>query len=141
MNQATAFPASAADAPRSPTPRTVFWLIKATPAWLALPAPARPAASNSCSRCCSLFLRAIPRIALRYFDTEAYSAWCSDVMMWRVADLDDYDGMVEALRDTPFWDTYFQVLHILPGVEDGYMRNYADEAAPAVASSLAHPVV
>lgn len=141
MNQATAFPASAADAPRSPTPRTVFWLIKATPAWLALPATGEASRLEFVQQVLQPLLARHPRIALRYFDTEAYSAWCSDVMMWRVADLDDYDGMVEALRDTPFWDTYFQVLHILPGVEDGYMRNYADEAAPAVASSLAHPVV
>lgn len=139
MNKAMTFPAPAGDTAQGPAPRTIFWLVKATPAWLAKPAIGEGGRLEFVQQVLQPVLARHPRTTLRYFDTEAYSAWCSDVMMWHVPDLDDYDGLVEALRETPFWDTYFQVLHILPGVEDGYTRNY--EADPAVASKLAHTVL
>jgi len=132
------FPATAIDADKAPARRTVFWLVKTTPAWLAKPHAGEGGRMEFVRQVLQPILARHPRTMLRYFDTEAYTAWCSDVMMWSVADMDDYDGLVEALRDTPFWDTYFQVLHILPGVEDGYARNY--EADPAVASSLVRAV-
>jgi hypothetical protein len=31
---------------------------------------------------------------------------------------------VEELRESPFWDRYFEVVEILPGVEDAYAKNY-----------------
>ena len=31
--------------------------------------------------------------------------------------------MIEALRETPFWDRWFQILEILPGVENAYAKN------------------
>lgn len=31
---------------------------------------------------------------------------------------------MEALRETPFWDTYFEVVDVRVGVESGYARNY-----------------
>lgn len=133
------FPARAIGAGEAPARRVVFWLVKTTPAWLAKPDAGEDGRTEFMRQVFMPILARHPRTTLRYFDTEAYSAWCSDVMMWRVDDMDDYDGLVEALRETAFWDTYFQVLHILPGVEDGYARNY--DADPFVAAKLANAVL
>jgi hypothetical protein len=32
--------------------------------------------------------------------------------------------LVEALRETPFWDRYFDMVEILVGVENSYAKNY-----------------
>jgi hypothetical protein len=39
--------------------------------------------------------------------------------------------LVEDLRDTPFWDRYFKIVEILPGVENAYAKNYNREAITA----------
>ncbi|WP_216843125.1 darcynin family protein [Granulicella sp. S190] len=30
------------------------------------------------------------------------------------------------MRETPFWDRYFSILEILPGVENAYAQNYTE---------------
>jgi Darcynin, domain of unknown function len=45
-------------------------------------------------------------------------------MMWTVTSMDDYNSIVEALRETLFWDAYFEVRQILPAIEDQYARHY-----------------
>ncbi|MDQ0771765.1 hypothetical protein QF026_000231 [Streptomyces aurantiacus] len=32
--------------------------------------------------------------------------------------------VIEALRETPFWDHYFEIVEILVGVENGYAKHY-----------------
>jgi hypothetical protein len=39
--------------------------------------------------------------------------------------------VVEALRETPFWDRYFDIVEILPGVENAYAKNYDRDALTA----------
>jgi hypothetical protein len=39
--------------------------------------------------------------------------------------------VVEDLRETPLWDRYFQIVDILPGVEDAYAENYGRDAVTA----------
>ncbi|QZI68370.1 hypothetical protein K5F93_18305 [Pseudomonas protegens] len=41
--------------------------------------------------------------------------------------------LVEALRETPFWDRHFSIVEILPGVENAYAKNY--EQQPLLASA------
>ncbi|BCL25160.1 hypothetical protein GCM10017557_00190 [Streptomyces aurantiacus] len=38
--------------------------------------------------------------------------------------------VIEALRETPFWDHYFEIVEILVGVENGYAKHY-DTDIPA----------
>jgi hypothetical protein len=32
--------------------------------------------------------------------------------------------IIEKLRETPFWDTYFEVVQIIPSVENAYADAY-----------------
>lgn len=44
--------------------------------------------------------------------------------MWDAKDHHAYELLVEDLRETAFWDRYFDIVEILPGVENAYARNY-----------------
>lgn len=102
-------------------PLTIFMLLKTTPTWLALAPKARFAFLDSTIR---PLLQAAEGIALRYYDAEAFTARVSDIAVWDVASLDAWQAFAEKLRETPFWDTYFQVLDILPAIENAYARHY-----------------
>lgn len=49
-------------------------------------------------------------------------------------DHDAYQRLVDALRETPFWDRYFQVVDLLVGTENGYARTYGVEAVTGIAT-------
>jgi hypothetical protein len=115
-------------------PMTMFWLVKTTPAWLAKPPHGPDGRFEFIGKVLQPILARHPGAALRYFDAEAYSAWCSDVMAWTVHDAAAYDALVEDLRETAFWDTYFQVLHIVPARENQYAAHYG-VAAPSAAAA------
>lgn len=103
------------------TEMTIFMLVRATPAWLALTPTERFAFVGETIRPA---LAKRPELSLRYFDAEAFSARVSDVMMWRVADMAQWLSLVEDLRETRFWGDYFEVLDIIPAVEDAYATHY-----------------
>jgi Darcynin, domain of unknown function len=65
---------------------------------------------------------------LRFFDVEFYSARVTDIWQWDAVDHHAYELVVEDLRETPFWDRYFSVVEILPGVENAYAKNYGRQA-------------
>jgi len=67
-------------------------------------------------------------VALRFYDVEFYSARVTDMWMWDAKDHHSYELLVEELRETPFWDRYFEIVEILPGVENAYAKNYDREA-------------
>lgn len=105
-------------------PMTIFWLVKTTPEWLGLPPLGTGSRFAFVEEVIKPLLGKLRGVELRIFDAEAYSAVCSDVMQWTVHDRAAYDGMVESLRETPFWDRYFQLLHIIPTLEDQYADHY-----------------
>ncbi len=102
-----------------------FWLVKTTPAWLALPPLGEGGRFDFVEKVLKPIMGQFRQIDLRFFDAEAHTAVCSDVMMWTVKDAGQYGAMVEKLRETLFWDHYFQVLQIIPALEDGYADHYA----------------
>ena len=106
-------------------PHTLFMLLKATPAWLAKTPPERFAFMGETMR---PILGCYPMVRMRYFDAEAYCARVSDIAVWETADLKAYRNLVEELRETPFWDVYFQVVEIIPAMEDDYADFYANLA-------------
>ena len=61
---------------------------------------------------------------LRFFDTEFFNSDVTDVLVWETSDLKAYQMVIEALRESRFWDHYFQVVSILPGIENAYASNY-----------------
>ncbi len=96
---------------------TIFMLIKATRAWLDLPPRERFAFLASDVE---PILSKHPAVTMGFFDTEFYNSEVSDVIVWETSDLRAYESTVEDLRDTLFWDHYFTVVSILPGVENAY---------------------
>lgn len=51
--------------------------------------------------------------------------------MWDAKDHHSYELLVEDLRESPFWDRYFEIIEILTGVEDAYAKNYRREVLTA----------
>lgn len=105
----------------------VFMLIRALPAWLALPRTerARIASAALASAAAEADLR------YRYFDAEAFSARCSDVLMLQIEDVRSYGFAIERLRDSPlFAEPYFELVDIVPALEDGYLDFEQAQAAP-----------
>ncbi|MFD9026927.1 darcynin family protein [Streptomyces parvulus] len=101
---------------------TAFILLKTNRAWLELSVPERVTAFQES------VLPAVKDkadgVRWRYFDTEFYTARVTDVWVWEARDHRSFQLVVEALRETPFWDHYFEVVEILVGVENGYAKNY-----------------
>jgi hypothetical protein len=117
-----------AEIPEAPV--TAFMLVKTTPEWLALTVEERVEAFTT---------QVLPAITAktvgvrsRFYDTEFYSARVTDVWVWEADDHRTYQLLVDALRETPFWDRYFEVIDLLVGVENGYARTYGLEAFATV---------
>lgn len=98
---------------------TVFMLVKSLPAWLELPPDARRGALND--HVLPLLERHRQHVRLRLYDVEFYAARVTDIWVWEAESHQAYEQLIEALRDTPFWDRYFQIVEILPGVEADHM--------------------
>tara|TARA_R110000851_G_scaffold326685_1_gene495598 strand:+ start:366 stop:695 length:330 start_codon:yes stop_codon:yes gene_type:complete len=99
------------------TTYTIFILLKALPAWLRLPRDERSRIADQA------FSKALAEhaMAFRYFDAEAFSARASDVALFETTDLRAYYFAMEHLRDSPiFAEPYFEIVDIIPTIEDGY---------------------
>ena len=95
--------------------------VHTTPAWLAKPPPERFRFVDDVVR---PLLARHPEVRLRFFDAEAFHARVTDVLLWETADVMAYQALVEELRETPFWDTYFEIVDIVPAVESGWAIHY-----------------
>jgi len=99
---------------------TIFMLLNALPAWLSLERTARRAFH---AEVLAPILAAHPKTALRYYDAEAFTGRCSDIAAFETEDLEDYSDLIEDLRDTAFFGApYYQVVDIIPSVENGYLQ-------------------
>ena len=98
---------------------TFFMLLRSQPAWLRLPRAER---RRFVAAEIAPLLAAHPAVRLRFYDAEAFSGRCSDVAVFETADPRAYAFLVDALRDTAFFShPYFEVLDIVPAVEDGHV--------------------
>ncbi|WP_330257884.1 darcynin [Streptomyces murinus] len=111
-------------------PVTAFMLVKTTPEWLALTVQERVDAFTT---------QVLPAIEARttgvrsrFYDTEFYSARVTDVWVWEAKDHHAYQLLVDALRETPFWDRYFEIVDLLVGTENGYARTYGIEPVASI---------
>lgn len=97
---------------------TFFVLLRATPAWLALTRPQRRAVT---AEHLEPLLTRSPELRVRHFDAEAFSAVCSDVMLIETRDPAHHYFFMERLRDSLFLTVpYFELVHIVPAIEDGF---------------------
>lgn len=104
---------------------TVFMLVKTTPEWLGYSVDERNKRARE--KLTPVLKRHAAGVRMRFFDTEFYSARVTDLWMWDCKDHHAYQMLIEELREGPFWDRYFQIVEILAGVEDAYIKNYPDQ--------------
>lgn len=104
---------------------SVFLLLKANRSWLDLAVPER---FNFLGQEIQPILDAHPTVTMKFWDTEHFNARVSDVLLLETQRLAQYQSVVEKLRETRFWDDYFQVLEILPGIENAYADYYEQDA-------------
>jgi hypothetical protein len=100
---------------------TFFMLVRTTNEWIRLTPKERFAFVGDVV---APILRAHPTVNMRYFDSEAFSANVSDIVMWETADVMAYQAVVESLRETPFWGHYFEIREIVASVENAYAISY-----------------
>ena len=99
---------------------TVFILVRALPAWLALPHTERRTIGATAAPI-------EPDVTLRQFDCEAFSAMCSDIWMLSVPSPRALNHTIERLRDTAlFAQPFFDLVAILPAIEDGWQAYEAE---------------
>jgi hypothetical protein len=103
------------------TTYTLFMSVRTTPEWLRLSPADR---FGFLGKEIAPILKAHPEVRMRFFDAEAFSARVSDMVVWETADLDRYRSLIDGLRETRFWDTYFEVVDIVPAVENDYASHY-----------------
>jgi hypothetical protein len=72
-----------------------------------------------------------PGARIGFFDSEAFTADCTDVMVRTVTDLEHYNGVVNDLRETKFWSSYFTIEKIIPSIENEYAKHYKAEVLGA----------
>lgn len=108
-------------------PLTIFWLIKTTPEWLQLPPQGEGGRFAFGKTVLNPILARYPGARMAFFDSEAFTADCTDVMVWTVTDLEHYNGVVNDLRETKFWSSYFTIEKIIPAIENEYAKHYKAE--------------
>jgi hypothetical protein len=104
---------------------TVFMLVKTSVEWLGFEVDYR---FRMLREHLEPILKRHPKVRLRFYDVEFYTARVTDIWVWDAQGHHDYELLVEDLRETPFWDRFFEIVEILPGVENAYARNYGRAA-------------
>lgn len=121
----TTAPAPSTDSPVRPVNHVFFMLVRTTPAWLALTPAER---FGFLGEAIAPILGRHPDVSMRFFDSEAFHAGCTDVVMWETAHILRYQSIVEELRETRFWGHYFEVVDIVASIENAYARHYGVDA-------------
>ncbi|MET9859492.1 darcynin family protein [Streptomyces smyrnaeus] len=103
-------------------PVTAFMLIKTMPEWLAMTPEERVNALET--QVMPAVKARTSGVRSRFYDTEFYSTRVTDVWVWEADDHNAYQLLIDTLRETPFWDRYFEVVDLLVGTENGYARTY-----------------
>ncbi|MEU9663398.1 darcynin [Streptomyces sp. HUAS 31] len=114
------------------TPVTAFMLVKTTPEWLALTVQERVEAFTT--QVVPTIKSRTTGVRSRFYDTEFYSTRVTDVWVWEADDHGAYQLLIDALRETPFWDRYFEVVDLLVGTENGYARTYGVEPVTTIST-------
>jgi len=64
-----------------------------------------------------------PDVLIRLFDAEAFTTFCSDIVMFETANIQNYYFLIEELRDSKIYtEPFFDVISILPAIEDGFLE-------------------
>jgi len=100
---------------------SLFVHLRALPAWLAM---SRPERDRMVAEHAGPVLARFPGARVRWFDAEAFTARCSDILMLENLDARTASHLMEGLRDTPFFSVpWFELVDVFPALEDGF-RDY-----------------
>ena len=108
---------------------TVCMMGKTSPEWLSFSVDRRFELLNK--QFTPILKKHAASVTLRFFDVEFYSTRVTDIWMWDARDHHSYQLLVEDLRETAFWDRYFDIVEILTGMENAYAKNYDRPAITA----------
>ena len=98
---------------------TVFVLYQALPAWLTLSRPQREAFFDR--KATPIFTKYANDVKVRLFDSEAFHAGVSTVMVIACDDVNNYYFFMEALRDTElFSKPYIELKDVIISRENGF---------------------
>lgn len=100
---------------------TIFLMLQTQTAWLEKSPEERFAFLETTVK---PILAKHPDVSLRFYDSEFYNSRVTDVAMLETSNLGAYNSLVEDLRETPFWGTYFDVVEVIPAVENAYADHY-----------------
>jgi hypothetical protein len=96
---------------------TIFVTLNATPQWLQHPPEERDRIASECLS----EVMVDGRVSMRFFDAEALCGTCSDVAVFETTDMMAYYFTMERLRNTALISApYFEVVSIIPAVENGF---------------------
>ena len=98
-----------------------FMSITTTASWLALAPKER---FEFLEEVIKPLLARHPGVSMRFFDSEAFTTDSTDVILWETAEPLIYQSLVEDLRETSFWGTYFEINRIVPAIENAYALHY-----------------
>jgi Darcynin, domain of unknown function len=99
----------------------ILLLYTVTPTWLGLTRATR--SEINATHLQPILARYAGRVSAEFCDAEAFSARCSDFVIFESANLQDYYFLIEELRDTVlFTEPYLVVNDIIVGVQDGFQR-------------------
>ena len=91
---------------------TIFMLLNATTEWLRLSPQQR---ERVVAAEVAPIFAASANLRLRFYDAEAFSGRCSDILTIEADALDDYTTAIDALRNSPVYTVpYFNVVDIIP---------------------------
>ncbi len=98
---------------------TFFVHMNATKEWLSL---TRKQRSGFVETVLGPIHAKYPKVTTRMFDIEAFSADCSDMIMYETESIQEYTFLIDAIRDTEIYTVpYFEIVRILPAVEEGFV--------------------
>jgi len=100
---------------------TIFMMVKTNTAWLKLKPVDRFAFIDRELR---PILKKYPSVTMRFFDSEAFNGKYTDVLLWETSDLRSYSSVCDELRETDFWGHYFEIVDIVPSIENSYAAHY-----------------
>lgn len=103
---------------------TVFMLVRTTPAWLELDRCSRAQIAEAAV---TSALQGLD-VAIRFFDAEALSGRCTDVVVFETESIEAYYFAIERLRDSALFTVpYFEIADIIPAIEGGFQAFEAFE--------------
>ena len=114
---------------------TILFLYTVTPAWLRLSRTERNVFNATHVQ--PVLERYADRVSAQFCDAEAFTARCSDFVVFQTDKLEDFYFLFEELRDTAlFTEPYLTVNDLIVGLEDGFQHFEAGRLEASSAASV-----